>query len=108
MTEREGKQDASVQFPVSLQLFLGLEPFATDEVGGKDGLKSDEVSVVVAAQIEAEIPVPYVVATRVITADAAHFEQVRILAAEVRTIVPGFHSPAHRNVSCTKASEIRK
>ena len=83
MTEREGKQDASVQFPVSLQFRLGLEPFATDEVGRKDGLKSDEVTTVVTAEIEAKIAITDVVATRVIAADAAHFEQVRIFAAEV-------------------------
>ena len=48
-----------------------------------------------AAQIEAEIPVPYVVGTRVIAADAAHFEQVRIFAAEVRTMMPGLQTPGH-------------
>jgi hypothetical protein len=93
VTERDGRKGASVQFPVSLQLFLGREPFATDEVGRKDGLKSDEVTTVVTAEIEAKIAVTDVVATRVIAADAAHFEQVRIFAAEIRTTVPGFQTP---------------
>ena len=46
-----------------------------------------------APQIEAEIAVTNVVATRVIAADAAHFQQVRVFAAEVRTTVPGFQTP---------------
>ena len=58
--------------------FLALELFVADCGRREDRLEGDEVVAVVAAQIEAEIPVVHVVATRVITADAVHFKEVRI------------------------------
>lgn len=45
----DGKKSASVQFPVSLQLNLGLEPFTADDVGREDGLEGDEVATAVGA-----------------------------------------------------------
>ncbi len=58
-----------------------------------------------AAQIEAEIPFAHVVATRVITADVAHFEEVRVFAAEVRTIVTGSQTPGHGRGQCQRECE---
>ena len=84
----------SVQFPVDLELLLGVESFVADDVGREDSLKGHDERAVVEAKVETEIPVLYVDAAGVVSADATHLEQVRVLPTEIGTVLPGFLSPS--------------
>ena len=87
--EGENGAGLSVQFPMSFELLSGLESFATDDVGWEDGLKGHDERAVMEAEVESEIAVLHVVAAWVVSADATHFEQVRVLPTEIGTVLPG-------------------